>query len=86
MARRLYIVSAYRPKLMDELVINLGLSEDTKVFVDRRHGERRAEPHASAPSVNDRRTLNDRRYWSIEAWLRERGVAVVELADAPVVR
>ena len=85
MARRLYIVSAYRPELMGQLVINLGLSEDTKVFVDRRQGERRAEPHASAPNVNDRR-LNDRRYWSIETALREHGVAVVELADSPLVR
>ena len=40
MAKRLYIVSPYRPHLMDELVLNLGLSEDTQVFVDRRHGER----------------------------------------------
>jgi hypothetical protein len=44
MARRLYIVSAYRPELMGQLVINLGLSENTKVFVDRRQGERRRTP------------------------------------------
>ncbi len=88
MARRLYIVSAYRPELMDELVLNVGLSEDTTVFVDRREGERRVDLCASAPSLNDRRRpdINDRRRRSVDAALREHGVAVVELADARVVR
>ena len=86
MARRLYIVSAYQPELMDELVLNVGLSEDTQVFVDRRQGERRLEPLGSAPEPNDRRHANDRRRSSVDAALREHGVAVVELSDAPVVR
>ena len=86
MARRLYIVSAYRPELMGELVLNVGLSEDTKVFVDRRQGERRVEPLGTAPDANDRRHADDRRRSSIDAALREHGVAVVELRDAPVVR
>ena len=75
MARRLYIVSAYRPELMDELVINLGLSEDTQVFVDRRQGERRADLRDSTPE----RRHTERRQSSVDAALREHGVAVVEL-------
>jgi hypothetical protein len=77
MARRLYIVSAYRPDLMDELVLNLGLSEDTQVFVDRRHGERRASPRPTSPEA----LANERRQSSIDAALREHGVAVVNLPD-----
>jgi hypothetical protein len=75
MARRLYIVSPYRPELMDQLVINLGLSEDTQVFIDRRHGERRAGVRAGRPDPNDRRRSH------IDGALREHGFAVVELPD-----
>jgi len=88
MASRLYIVSAYRPELMDELVLNVGLSEDTQVFVDRRQGERRVDPRASVPKIHERRrpSINDRRRSSVDAALREHGLAVVELRDVPVVR
>ena len=79
MARRLYIVSAYRPDLMDDMVINLGLSEDTQVFVDRRHGERRASPRPTSPES----LRNERRQSHIEAALREHGFAVVHLPDLP---
>jgi hypothetical protein len=79
MARRLYIVSAYRPDLMGEMVINLGLSEDTKVFVDRRQGERRASPRPASPEA----PRNERRHTSIDAFLQEHGFAVVELPAPP---
>jgi len=79
MARRLYIVSVYRPDLMDELVINLGLSEDTQVFIDRRHGERRVTPR---PTSSDA-PRNDRRQSSIEEALREHGFAIITLPDVP---
>jgi len=74
MAKRFYIVSPYRPHLMDELVLNLGLSEDTQVFVDRRHGERRAAPRPTSPEA----LKNERRQSSIDASLRRHGFAVVE--------
>ena len=74
MAKRLYIVSPYRPHLMDELVLNLGLSEDTQVFVDRRHGERRAAHRPTSPEAR----MYERRQSSIDASLRQHGFAVVE--------
>ena len=55
---------------MGDMVLNLGLSVDTQVFVDRRHGERRS---TRRPESSDRRQL------SIDAALREHGLAVVEL-------
>ena len=76
MARRLYIVSAYRPHLMGELVINLGLSQDTQVFIDRRYGERRSVPRPVKPDG----TGADRRRSSIDGALRRHGVAVVEVS------
>jgi len=79
MARRLYIVSSYRPDLMGELVINLGLSEDTKVFVDRRQGERRAAPRPGSPDG----LRNERRQTSVAAALQQHGFAVVELPTTP---
>ena len=53
---------------------NLGLSEDTQVFVDRRHGERRAAPRPTSPEA----LKNERRQSSIDASLRKHGFAVVE--------
>jgi hypothetical protein len=79
MARRLYIVSAYRPDLMDDLVINLGLSEDTQIFIDRRLGERRAAPRPVAATGPG----SERRQSSIDIALAEHGLAVVELPPAP---
>jgi len=76
--KRLYIVSAYRPDLMGEMVINLGLSANTSVFVDRRHGERRSTPRPSSPEA----LRHERRRSSIDAALREHGFAVVEVAGA----
>ena len=74
MTRRLYIISPYRPDVMNELVLNLGLSRDTQVFIDRRHGERRAQPRPPSQS-------NERRQNSVEGLLHEHGFAVVELPD-----
>jgi hypothetical protein len=79
MARRLYIVSAYRPDLMGEMVINLGLSEDTKVFVDRRQGDRRASARPASPDG----LRNERRHTSVDASLQQHGFAVVELPATP---
>ena len=55
---------------MGDMVLNLGLSVDTHVFVDRRHGERRSERRLES---------SDRRQSSIDAALHEHGFAVVEL-------
>ena len=60
MARRLYIVSAYRPDLMDELVMNLGLSADTQVFIDSEAAGRAymsvevatPDPHGGQPTID----------------------------------
>ena len=77
--KRLYIVSAYRPDLMGEMVINLGLSVNTSVFVDRRQGERRSAPRPSSPEALG----HERRRSSIDAALREHGFAVVEVSGEP---
>ena len=75
MAKRLYIVSVYRPELLDELLLYLGVSADSKVVLDRRHGDRRALKRRPA----DR---NERRRASVDRALRDHGFAIVELDDA----
>ena len=76
MAKRLYIVSVYRPELLDGLLLHLGVSADAQVVLDRRHGDRRAAKRLSAGA--------ERRRASIDRTLREHGFAVVELDDAVV--
>ena len=76
MARRLYIVSVYRPELLDGLLLHLGMSADAKVILDRRRGDRRALPRRTGEARQ-----NDRRRSSIDRALREHGFAVVELDD-----
>ena len=75
MAKRLYIVSVYRPELLDELLLYLGVSADSKVVLDRRHGDRRALKRRPADG-------NERRRASIDRALRDHGFAIVELDDA----
>ena len=77
MAKRLYIVSVYRPELLDALLMHVGASPDVKVVVDRRQGERRACPRLTAGKL-----LSDRRQSSIDRELEEHGFAIVELEDA----
>ena len=74
MAKKLYIVSVYRPELLDGLLLHLGMSADADVVLDRRHGERRARPRITAETLG-----NERRRESIERALREHGFAVIEL-------
>ena len=76
MAKKLYIVSVYRPELLDGLLLHLGMSADADVVLDRRHGERRARPRITAEALQ-----SDRRRESIERALREHGFAVIELED-----
>ena len=75
MAKKLYIVSVYRPELLDGLLMHLGTSADAKVVLDRRHGERRRGPRAAGTLQKDRRQR------AIERALREHGFAVVELDE-----
>jgi hypothetical protein len=82
MAKRLYIVSVYRPELLDGFLMHFGTSRDVKVVLDRRHGERRARPRRSTSGA----TQKDRRQASIERALREHGFAVVELEDSQLQR
>ena len=77
MAKRLYIVSVYRPDVLDELVAHLGVTKDARVLFDRRSGERRASPRPAPADVRP----NERRRASIERALREEGFAIVELTD-----
>jgi hypothetical protein len=79
MAKKLYIVSVYRPELLDGFLMHFGTSRDAKVVLDRRHGERRAQARRPAGSLQKDR----RRRTQIDRELRERGYAVVELTDAP---
>lgn len=78
MAKRLYIVSVYRPELLDGFLMHFGTSRDAKVVLDRRHGERRSTPRAAGALRKDRR-----RSTRIDRALREHGFAVVELKDPP---
>ena len=75
MAKRLYIVSVYRPELLDGLLLHFGVSRDAKVVLDRRHGERRGLPRPAGALRKDRRRSR------IDRALREQGFAVVELQD-----
>ena len=75
MAKKLYIVSVYRPELLDELLLHVGTSSDAKVVLDRRHGERRSEPRIVGGLRKDRRRK------AIDRALREHGFAVVELEE-----
>jgi len=75
MAKRLYIVSVYRPELLDGLLLHLGASPDAQVVLDRRHGERRRR----SPVGKSRRA--ERRRASVDRALREQGFAIVELED-----
>ena len=76
MAKKLYIVSVYRPELLDELLLHVGTSSDAKVVLDRRHGERRSEPHRTVGGLQ-----KDRRRKAIDRALREHGFAVVEMDE-----
>jgi len=76
MAKKLYIVSVYRPELLDGLLMHLGTSADAKVVPDRRHGERRSVPRTAGALKKERRQR------AIDRALRERGFAVVELEDS----
>jgi hypothetical protein len=76
MAKKLYIVSVYRPELLDGLLLHLGTSSDAKVVLDRRHGERRAFPRRPTGTLR-----KDRRRSKIDRALRDNGFAVVELKD-----
>ncbi len=73
MARKLYVVSVYRPELLDGLLLHLGMSTDASVVLDRRHGDRRALPRTTP--------LSERRRADIDRELREHGFAVIELDD-----
>jgi hypothetical protein len=75
MPRRLYIVSVYRPDLLDEVIRAIGVARDTEIFIDRRVGERR-EPVRAASEATRRA---DRRHLDIASTLRTDGFAVVEL-------
>jgi hypothetical protein len=76
MAKKLYIVSVYRPELLDALLLHVGTSADAKVILDRRHGERRTAPRRTAGAAQ-----SERRRTSINRALREQGFAIVELDD-----
>ncbi|HTO13129.1 MAG TPA: hypothetical protein VMQ51_16250 [Candidatus Binatia bacterium] len=76
MAKRLYIVSVYRPELLDGLLLHLGASSDEKVVLDRRHGDRRTAPRRIAEALG-----KERRRSSVDRALREHGFAVIELDD-----
>ena len=78
MNRTLYIVSVYRPDLLDELIHAVGVSHNTQVFMDRRMGERRSPERAGSEAS---RRL-DRRTQDVETALRTEGFAVVTLNDA----
>lgn len=75
MAKRLYIVSVYRPELLDGLLLHLGASPDAQVVLDRRHGERRKRPRVGTPPGAERRGA------SVDRALREHGFAVIELDE-----
>ena len=82
MAKRLYIVSVYRPELLDDLLLHIGVSADATVILDRRRGDRRALPRRTGEGLG-----NDRRRSSVDRALREHGFAIVELDDRePAVR
>ena len=76
MARKLYIVSVYRPELLDGLLLHLGMSTDASVVLDRRHGDRRALPRTTPDALG-----RERRRADIDRALREHGFAVIELDD-----
>ena len=76
MAKKLYIVSVYRPELLDGLLMHLGTSADAKVVLDRRHGERRSAPRSAGTLRKERRQR------AIDRALRKHGFAVVELNDS----
>ena len=76
MARKLYIVSVYRPELLDGLLLHLGMSADADVVLDRRHADRRARPRTAAEALG-----SERRRESIDRALREHGFAIIELED-----
>ena len=76
MAKKLYIVSVYRPELLDALLLHVGVSAEGKVVLDRRHGERRALPRRTAKALR-----SERRRACIDRALSEHGFAVVELDD-----
>jgi len=76
MAKKLYIVSVYRPELLDGLLLHLGMSADADVVLDRRHGDRRARPRTTAEAL-----ASERRRESVDRALREHGFAVIELED-----
>ena len=77
MNRTLYIVSVYRPDLLDELLHAVGVSHNTQVFLDRRIGERRSPERFEAEAA---RRL-DRRSRDVEKALRTEGFAVVTLKE-----
>ena len=76
MSKKLYIVSVYRPELLDGLLLHLGMSADADVVLDRRHGDRRARPRNTVEALR-----SERRRESIDRALREHGFAIIELED-----
>ena len=76
MAKKLYIVSVYRPELLDGLLLHLGMSADADVVLDRRHGDRRARPRNTVEALG-----SERRRESIDRALHEHGFAIIELED-----
>ena len=78
MNRTLYIISVYRPDLLEEFVHAMGVSRNSEVIMDRRVGERRYRDRAE--SEESRRL--ERRVHHVDETLRKDGFAVVRVSDA----